>query len=80
MSKAKKWGKRLRNLIIVLVFFVLFLEWWLNIAPPTIEDTSAWELPRQELSTNSYAIGQNWLRQNEHGLWEVPIVLPEGAP
>ena len=77
MSKAKKWGKRLRNLVIVLVLFILFLEWWLSITPPTIKDTSAWELPRQELSANSYAIGKNWLRQNEHGLWEAYV---EGAP
>lgn len=77
MTRLKKWGKRLRNLIIFLVVLVLFLEWWLSIAPPTVENTSAWELPRQEVSTNFYTIGNNFLRKNEYGLWEAYV---EGEP
>lgn len=77
MSRLKKWGKRLRNVLIFLFFLVLFLEWWLRIAPPPIADTSAWELPRQEVSKDFYTIGNNFLRKNEYGLWEAYV---EGAP
>lgn len=77
MTRLKKWGKRLRNFLIFAVLFVLFLEWWLNIAPPEIEDTSAWELERVEQVPDFYSIDNNWLRKNEHGLWEAYI---EGKP
>jgi len=77
MTRLKKWGKRLRNFLIFVVLLVLFLEWWLNIAPPEIEDTSAWELKRIERAPNFYSIGNNWLQKNEHGLWEAYI---EGKP
>lgn len=77
MTRLKKWGKRLRNFLIFVVLLVLFLEWWLNIAPPKIEDTSAWELKRIERAPNFYSIDNNWLQKNEHGLWEAYI---EGKP
>lgn len=77
MTRLKKWGKRLRNVLIFAVLLVLFLEWWLNIAPPTIEDTSAWELKRIEQAPDFYSIDKNWLRKNEHGLWEAYV---EGKP
>lgn len=73
MMALKKWGKRLRNFLIFIVLFVLFLEWWLSISPPSIEDTSAWQLERQELGKDFYTIGNNWLRKNEHGLWEAYV-------
>ncbi len=77
MTRLKKWGKRLRNFLIFTVLLVLFLEWWLNIPPPTIEDTSAWELKRTEQAPDFYTLDNNWLRKNEHGLWEAYI---EGKP
>lgn len=73
MTRLKKWGKRLRNILIFVVLLVLFLEWWLNIAPPAIEDTSAWELKRVEQAPDFYSIDKNWLRKNEHGLWEAYV-------
>lgn len=77
MTRLKKWGKRLRNVLIFAVLLVLFLEWWLNIAPPAIEDTAAWELKRVEQAPDFYSIDKNWLRKNEHGLWEAYV---EGKP
>lgn len=77
MTRLKKWGKRLRNFLIFAIVLVLFLEWWLNIAPPVIENTSAWELKRVEQSPDFYTIDNNWLRKNEHGLWEAYV---EGKP
>jgi isopenicillin-N N-acyltransferase-like protein len=77
MVRLKKWGKRLRNLLIFLVIFILFLEWWLTINPPKVENTSAWNLTRQEVGADFYTIDGNWLRKNKHGLWEAYI---EGEP
>lgn len=77
MIRLKKWGKRLRNFLIFVVILVLFLEWWLTIAPPTISDTSAWELERVEEGVDCYRIQDNWLRKNKQGLWEAYI---EGSP
>ncbi len=77
MTRLKKWGKRLRNLLIFIVLLVLFLEWWLNISPPKIKDTSAWELQRTEQAPDFYTIHNNWLRKNEYGLWEAYV---EGKP
>lgn len=77
MTRLKKWGKRLRNFLIFMVLLILFLEWWLNIDPPTIENTSAWELQRTEQAPDFYTIDNNWLRKNEYGLWEAYV---EGKP
>ncbi|BDS15570.1 C45 family autoproteolytic acyltransferase/hydolase [Aureispira anguillae] len=77
MTRLKKWGKRLRNLLIFTVLLVLFLEWWLSISPPPITDTSAWTLERSKNGNDFYRIKNNWLQKNEHGLWEAYI---EGKP
>lgn len=77
MTRLKKWGKRLRNLLIFTVLLVLFLEWWLSISPPPIADTSAWTLERSNNGNDFYRIKNNWLLKNEHGLWEAYI---EGKP
>lgn len=77
MSRLKKWGKRLRNLLIFLVVLVLFLEWWLRIPPPQIDNTKTWELTRQEVAKDFYTIDNNFLRKNEYGLWEAYV---EGEP
>ncbi|MCH2021696.1 MAG: C45 family peptidase [Saprospiraceae bacterium] len=77
MEQLKKWGKRLRNLLIFFLILILFMEWWLRINPPNIPDTSAWELKRIEEAENFYSIENNWLRKNEQGLWEAYI---EGRP
>lgn len=77
MTRLRKWGRRLRYLVIFLLLLVFFLEWWLSINPPTISDTSAWKLERIEEGTDAYRIKNNWLRKNKEGLWEAYI---EGKP
>ncbi len=77
MKRLKKWGKRLRNLIIFFILLILFLEWWLSISPPYVADKTAWELKRVKQGENFYSINNNWIRKNEQGLFEVYI---EGKP
>lgn len=45
--------------------------------PPKIEDKSAAALERKKVGDNVYTIGDNWLRQNAHGIWEAKL---SGAP
>lgn len=77
MSRIKKWGKRFLYLLLILVVGLLLLDWWLNLPPPKVQDTSAWDLERVQVDATSYTLGQNWLRKNKAGLWEAYV---EGAP
>lgn len=76
-KRLKKWGKRLLYLLGFLMLFLIGMEWWCQITPPTVSDKSTWELKRTTLDSAFYTLGENWLRQNEHGLWEAYV---EGAP
>ena len=77
MRRLKKWSKRLLYLFLFLIVALLVLDWWLNLTPPTVKDTSAWQLERTQIDTTTYALGNNWLRKNKLGLWEAYV---EGAP
>lgn len=76
MRRLKKWSKRLLYLLLILVVALLVLDWWLNLTPPKIEDTSAWQLERTQVAPDHYTLGNNWLRKNDLGLWEAYV---EGA-
>jgi hypothetical protein len=76
MNRLKKWGKRLLFFLGCLAIGLLLLDWWLNLTPPDIEDTSAWELERTVIDSTQYSLGNNWLRKNKLGLWEAYV---EGA-
>ncbi|MGH1337847.1 MAG: C45 family autoproteolytic acyltransferase/hydrolase [Aureispira sp.] len=77
MRRLKKWGKRLLYFFLFLIVALLVLDWWLNLSPPEIEDTSAWQLKRTQVDATTYTLGNNWLRKNKFGLWEAYV---EGAP
>lgn len=77
MSRLKKWGKRFLYLLLFLVIGLLILDWWLDLTPPEVKDTSAWQLERTQVDSNYYKLGKNWLRKNEAGLWEAYV---SGAP
>lgn len=77
-------GKTTRVLIKISIYLVIFallllvfLEWWLHIDPPRVEDKSALKWAKQVVSPNFYKVKNNWLRKNEHGLWEL---YAEGKP
>lgn len=79
--KVKKWLKRLGYfwlfMIILLVILWLLFLYAIKIPPPKIEDMSAMQQERIKVNDNFYYIGNNWLKKNKHGLWEVYL---EGRP
>lgn len=77
MHRLRKWGKRTLYLLLIILVGLLLLDWWLNLTPPKIADTSAWDLERTRVDSNYYTLGNNWLRKNDQGLWEAYV---EGAP
>lgn len=67
--------------LLTLAAFILFMViWFLLVAidhPPEVSDMSALETERIQTGENSYAVGNNWIRKSESGLWEMYI---EGDP
>ena len=64
------------ELIVSVVFsFLLFILVTSKISPPEIIETEVGT--RIKVAFNHYAIGDNWLKKNEFGIWEMYI---EGAP
>ena len=82
--KPKKKNRVLRFFLILAVIFLLaigaFVLWYqvdTKIVPPEITDKSALNLNRETLDSNYFKIGENWLRKNKFGLWEMYL---EGSP
>ncbi len=73
MHRLRKWGKRLLKVAIFMVILILFLEWWLHLAPPETEHQTTLEYQRESLGENHYKIHQNWLKKNEYGLWDAYV-------
>lgn len=53
-----------------MVLVIYFLT-SIYIATPDIKDKSPLNLTRQQLDTNFYKIGNNWLKKSQSGLWEM---------
>ncbi len=51
----------------------MFLYYYLQFDPPEIKDFSVLKLERDTISENHYSIGNNWIRKNSYGLWEMYI-------
>lgn len=77
--------KRFRKIVLytlgvitlALVAFAIYFKIDTKITPPKIRDFSALKEVRDTLGTDYYAIGNNWLRKNKYGLWEMYL---EGSP
>ncbi len=59
-------------LIIGLFIYIIFAS---RISPPKVPNINIGE--RQQVGPNHYVLGNNWLKKNDHGLWEMYI---EGDP
>lgn len=55
-----------------LIIYIIFVS---DISSPEVPDISIGE--RQKVGKNHYVLGNNWLRKNEYGVWEMYI---EGDP
>lgn len=73
--------RKLTKTLIVLTMLVLsglvFLEWYCRLDPPPGADKALLRLERQDLSPTFRVLGNNWMRQNKYGLWEMYV---QGAP
>nr|WP_295930188.1 C45 family peptidase [uncultured Dyadobacter sp.] len=79
--KNKVLRSALRVLFVVLlilgILFGLFL-WRIRVPSPELESTKTVEsYKREQVGENHYRVGNNWLRKNKHGIWEMYL---EGAP
>ncbi|MBL1280492.1 MAG: peptidase C45 [Fluviicola sp.] len=64
------------ELIFGLLFaFILYVLLVSKINPPEVSDISIAQ--REKVGENHYVLGDNWLKKNEQGIWEMYI---EGAP
>lgn len=64
-------------LLIIGILFGLFI-WRIRVPKPELESTKTVEsYKREKVGENHYRVGNNWLRKNKHGIWEMYL---EGAP
>lgn len=79
--RKKRFGKivlyALGAIILALVAFAIYFKIDTKITPPKIKDLSALKEVRDTLGPDYYSIGNNWLRKNKYGLWEMYL---EGSP
>ncbi|HEY9115652.1 MAG TPA: C45 family peptidase [Bacteroidales bacterium] len=78
--KGRGWRRLGRILAVVILLKLIFFIWFIvdtKINPPEIEDLSALELQRENTAPDFFVIGDNSLRKNEFGLWEMAV---EGSP
>ncbi len=84
MKKARKKNRgwrRLRNTLVVIAGLVgglvIYYHFATRIIPPDIADQSALAWQRENPAPNFYRVGNNWLKKNQYGLWEMYL---EGSP
>jgi len=60
-------------LLILIVFGIWVYNVSDNIVPPKVADTSAFSLQVDSTDGNFHTIGDNWIRKNEYGLYEMYV-------
>ncbi|HEV7232468.1 MAG TPA: C45 family peptidase [Bacteroidia bacterium] len=69
--------KKIKRILLVFTgLIVLFLVYFACVViqfPPKVKDRSAENLQRKEVSKDFYTIGNNWLKKNAAGNWEVYV-------
>lgn len=59
--------------IVLIIAFAIYFIFAIQISEPEIADKSALTKERVQHSESFYTVGNNWLRQNEYGLWELYV-------
>ncbi|HET6244633.1 MAG TPA: C45 family peptidase [Bacteroidia bacterium] len=77
MPKLTKWIKfplyiLIGFVVLVITLFVYLLSVAL-VSAPIPDDLSSLELERKQIDTNSYVIGNNWIRKSNTGIWEMYV-------
>jgi len=74
-QRKNRFWRRLRNtilgILLVIVLFSIYYHYSTRLSPPVIVDQSALKMVRENPSKDFYKIGNNWLKKNQYGLWEM---------
>lgn len=69
----KRWQKVLLiSLVILVTGWILFYN-RVNLQPPGISNLTALNKERYEVSKDHYTLGNNWIKKNKSGLWEMYV-------
>ncbi len=60
-------------LLIIIIFTVWVYNASDNIIPPPVADTTSLALERKHIEGSLYTIGDNWIRKNQYGLYEMYV-------
>jgi len=66
----------LKTFIIILILIVLLtiiFKITTKLNPPNVQNIEIENLERTQLDSNFYSIKNNWLKKNDHGLWEMYV-------
>ena len=67
-------------LLVIILAVVAFIGWYYidtQISKPRVNESIVNKLHRETIGPDQYRIGNNWLKKNEYGLWEMYL---EGTP
>ena len=67
----------LLSLIVLIGLCILYLVLFVKIKPPAVEDQRAMQVKRVRVGNDFYRAGNNYLRRNKYGIWEMYV---EGKP
>ncbi|MBI9053450.1 MAG: choloylglycine hydrolase [Bacteroidales bacterium] len=77
MHRIKKILKALLKTSIVLIILIIILTIIFKVTskinPPEVQNKEIQGLKRTQIDSNFYAIKNNWLKKNDHGLWEMYV-------
>ncbi|MBS1688042.1 MAG: peptidase C45 [Bacteroidetes bacterium] len=76
-KKVMKFIGYLLMIFLVLIFIFCIYVWKVSDFKPPVVDTSAMSLQKVHVEGSLYTIGDNWIRKNKYGLWEMYV---SGSP
>lgn len=74
--KGRFWRRLLRTFCVAFVLVLMLVFYYLVVTKlriPQIQNTSALEWKREQFDSNFFVVKSNFLRKNEHQIWEVYI-------
>lgn len=66
-------------LLAVMTIIIVFITWYhfdTQISKPKVDESIAQNLRRETIGKDEYRIGNNWLKKNTYGLWEMYLEGP----